>query len=127
MNNVELRNLNNVSSALPLERKSAVKTPYLSVNRKRSGTSLPVSCLILGEKYFSLYILLTEQISLSDFLFLLEMLGNMSIVVVCFPDCDVINFEINLNFPNKPCPVIGQKSQDKNLNILKTKRAFRMK
>ena len=25
MNNVELRNLNNVSSALPLERKSAVK------------------------------------------------------------------------------------------------------
>ena len=73
MNNVELRNLNNVSSALPLERKSAVKTPYLSVNRKRSGTSLPVSCLILGEKYSSLYILLTEQISLSDFLFLLEM------------------------------------------------------
>ena len=33
---------------------------------------------------------------------LLEMLGNMCIVLVCFPGCDIINFEINLGFLIKP-------------------------
>ena len=33
---------------------------------------------------------------------LLEILGNMCIAVVCFPGCDIINFEINLTFLNKP-------------------------
>ena len=27
---------------------------------------------------------------------LLEILGNMCIAIVCFPDCDIINFEINI-------------------------------
>ena len=31
-------------------------------------------------------------------LLLLEILGNMCIVILCCPDCDVINFEINLIF-----------------------------
>ena len=44
------------------------------------------------------YILLTDQISLSDcpwLSLLLEILGNMCVAIVCFPDCDVMNFEIN--------------------------------
>ena len=28
----------------------------------------------------------------------LEILGNMCIVIVCFPGCEVINFEVNLIF-----------------------------
>ena len=27
-----------------------------------------------------------------------EILANRSIIIICFPDCDVINFEINLSF-----------------------------
>ena len=30
---------------------------------------------------------------------LLEILGNVCIATVCFPECDVINFEINFTFP----------------------------
>ena len=50
----------------------------------------------------------------------------MCIEIVCFPGCDVINFEINLislmyRFSTK------LKSQDKNVNILRTKRAFKGK
>ena len=32
----------------------------------------------------------------------LEILGNMCITIVCKPDCDVIQFEINLIFLIKP-------------------------
>ena len=43
-------------------------------NKKRSGTSLPASffCMIFEEKYFSRYILLTDQISLSNSLYFLK-------------------------------------------------------
>ena len=41
----------------------------------------------------------------------------MCIAIVCFPGFDVINFEISLQ----------PKSQDKNSNILRTKRAFQVK
>ena len=40
----------------------------------------------------------------------------MYIEVICFPEDDVINFELNLD----------QKTQDKILNILRTKRAFKV-
>ena len=56
-----------------------------------------------------------------------EILGNTCIVIVCWPGCDVINFEINLIFLIKPYSSIWTKSQDKNLNILRTQRAFNMK
>ena len=49
----------------------------------------------------------------------------MCIVVARFPGCEVMYFEINLFyqaiFPR------DQKSQDKNSNIFRTKKAFRMK
>ena len=53
-----------------------------------------------------------------------EILGNMCPVIVCCPGCDVINFEIILFFPFKYFSLQWPNSQDKNLNILKTKRAF---
>ena len=31
-----------------------------------------------------------------------DILGNICIAIVCFPDCDVISFEINLIFLIKP-------------------------
>ena len=31
-----------------------------------------------------------------------HVLNNMSIVIICFPICDVVNFEINLSFLIKP-------------------------
>ena len=48
----------------------------------------------------------------------------MCIVIVCLPDCDVINFEINLIFLIELFHYTS-KSQYKNLNILRTKRAIK--
>ena len=77
-----------------------------------------ILCVIFQEKYFSCYTLLTDQISL--------IFGNICIAVVCFPGCGVIHFEINLIFLIKPffCMI---ESQDKNLNIFRTKRDFKVK
>ena len=59
-------------------------------------------------------------------LFLLEILINTGIVIVCDSGCDAIHFEINLIFLIKSSFYMT-KSQDKNLNILRTKRAFKVK
>ena len=56
-----------------------------------------------------------------------EMLGNMYMIILCLPSCDIINFEINLIFSNQAVFSIWPKSEDKNLNILRTKTAFKMK
>ena len=57
---------------------------------------------------------------MSDCVF--EILGNVCITIVCSPGCDVINFENNrVRFATK------QKSQEKKLNILRTKRVFKVK
>ena len=54
---------------------------------------------------------------------LLKILGNMLISIVFFPDCDGINFEINLIFLIEPFFYMDKKSRQ-NLNILRTKRDF---
>ena len=54
---------------------------------------------------------------------LLKILGNMLISIVFFPDCDGINFEINLIFLIEPFFYMDKKSRQ-NLNILRTKRHF---
>ena len=46
-------------------------------------------------------------------LLLLEILGNMCIVVICFPDCDVITFDTNLIFSIKPSFYMPKKSSQK--------------
>ena len=53
---------------------------------------------------------------------LLEILDNMCIVIVWFPDCDVIDFEINLIFLMKLFFYMTKKSRQ-NLNILRTKKS----
>ena len=53
-------------------------------------------------------------------LLLHEKLDNMRVVIVSIPVCDVINFE-TLVFSSSHF-LHNQKSQDKNLNILRTKR-----
>ena len=49
--------------------------------------------MIFEEKLFSRYILLTDQISLPVPL-LLEVLGIIFIVIVCFSVCDIVIYEI---------------------------------
>ena len=83
-----------------------------------------------SRKMFSCNILLTDQFSLSDCLYFLTYWGNLFIPIVCFPCCDVINFEINLIFLIKPFffrTKTWPKLQDKILNILRTKRAFKVR
>ena len=84
-------------------------------NKKRSGTNIPAS--------FLARLLKKDQIS-PYFTLLLEILDRISNVTVCFPDCDVISFKINLSFLINPH---DQKSQDKNLTIWRTNTAFKMK
>ena len=50
----------------------------------------------------------------------------MCIAIVCLPGCDVINFEINLIFLIKQFFYMTKKSR-KNLNILRKKRASKVK
>ena len=47
------------------------------------------------EKCFLRYILLTDQVSLP---LVLEILGDMCIVIICCPDCNVIILELILTF-----------------------------
>ena len=55
----------------------------------------------------------------------LEILGNMYIVIICFLVFGFINSEMNLNSLIKAFPYVI-KRQDKDLNILRTKRTFNM-
>ena len=55
---------------------------------------------------------------------LFEILGNINIAVICFPGCDVINFEINLIILMKPYMI---KNSRHDLNILRMNRAFKVK
>ena len=78
--------------------------------------------MIFQEKYFSCYILLSDQISLSDRLLFVEILINICIALVCEPSCDVTNFEINLIFLIKPFFYITKKSRRKLKYLDKAKR-----
>ena len=56
-----------------------------------------------------------------------EILGDMYIAIVCKPGRDVMNFEVNLIFLIKQSFLHDQKVVTKNLNILRTKTAFKIK
>ena len=105
----------------------ALYKPFLN-NEKGSGISLPAS---LSAWFSKKKFILLFYVNWPDFiawLFLLcEILGNMWIVIVCKPRCDVINYEINLIFLIQPFFPTWPKIRDKNLNIFRTKRAFKMK
>ena len=51
--------------------------------------------MIFQEKYFSLDDLLTDQILLTNCLYVVEVLGNIYTAIICFPVFDVIMFEID--------------------------------
>ena len=75
-------------------------------NKKSSGTSLRLFfCMVFEEKSFSLYILLTEQISLSG-----------------FPGCD-IDFKVNLIFLIKPSFCVTKKLRQK-IKYLENEKIF---
>ena len=85
-----------------------------SKNNKRSGTNLPSSFSALQWKdNVSLFIFykLTKFHCLVAYTF--EILGNMVIAIVSYPDCDVINFEINLTFLVKLFFLYDQKIKTK--------------
>ena len=52
--------------------------------------------MVFRQKFSSCYIVLTDQISLSGCVSILEILENMCIGIVCYPGCDVMDFEISL-------------------------------
>ena len=79
--------------------------------------------MIFPEKYFSYFILLTGQISLSGWLPLLhEILDNMCIAIICFPVCDM-NFELTLAFLPTCFPKRSKKSEQK-FKYLKNEKSF---
>ena len=78
--------------------------------------------MIFREKYFSCYFLLTDQNSLP---LLLEILVSVCIEKF-FPCFDVIIFENKLIFLIKSFYYMTKKSRQ-NLNILRPKRAFKLK
>ena len=52
---------------------------------------------------------------------LLQILGNMCIIIVCYPGCDAIKFEINLIFLIKPFYYMTKKSRQKPKYLEKAK------
>ena len=72
-----------------------------------------IFCIIFQEKFFPCYILLPDQISLSDYM------RNKCIIIICFQVVDAIKFEINLSFIIKLFSYMTKK--------VRTKRAFKIK
>ena len=77
--------------------------------------------MIFEEKYFSRYILFSDQFSLNDYLYFFEVLDNTSIVSC--PACDVMNFQINNSFLIKPFFYLIKKSAQK-CKYLKNEKSF---
>ena len=69
--------------------------------------------MIFQEKCFSSYILLTDQDFIASWPLLLEILVNACIVIICFADSDVTDFEVKLIFLIKPFPYMTKKSRQK--------------
>ena len=91
---------------------------------KRSGTSFFIKfCVWFFKENVSHFASINWPNFIAWLPLLLEILGNTCIVIICFPVCDVINFEFNLNFPLKLFPTWSKKLEQ-NLNTFRTKRAF---
>ena len=89
----------------------------------RFGTSFPPHFVYhFQEKCLSCYILLSDQISLSDSFYFLRY-WKKCIVIICCPLCDVINFEINLSFHIKLFFYITKESGHK-FKYLKNGKSF---
>ena len=84
---------------------------------KKSGTSLPASFSewLIFKKNFLVLCSITRPSFIIGLPFLLEILRNMWIVIVCQPGCDAIFFENNLIFLIKPCSLILSSLYSKDL------------
>ena len=93
--------------------------------KKRSGTSVhaPFSAWFLEKKCSSHYILLTDQISLSDFLSFLKYSAIYVLQLFAVHSATSQILKLNLAFLSSRFPT-WPKIQNKNANILKKKRAF---
>ena len=99
----------------------------LLIQRYSGNSSSTTFCIfIFHEKCFSFYIQLTDQIFFW-LLLLLEILGNMCTAVVCFPGCDVINFEINFVFLMKHFSYMTKNSREKFIYVENKKSFFHHK
>ena len=78
--------------------------------------------MIFEEKGFSRYILLTDQNFTVWLLLLLETLGNICIVIICFP-VNVINFKLFLAFVLNRFPTSAKKPGQK-FKYLENERSF---
>ena len=62
-----------------------------------------------------------DSINWPDFILwlplLLEIFGNMCILIVCYPVCDVISFEIYLSYPVKLFSYLTKNSEQKLKNL----------
>ena len=65
-------------------------------------TSQPLDRFIFLKKKRGRRVEVRGKPKTSDCTKILEILGNMSAVIVCYPVCDVMNFEIHLSFLIKP-------------------------
>ena len=92
--------------------------------RKGSRTSFPPHFVYFQEKCFSCYILLTDQISLSDCLYVFRYRAICVLQNFCCPSCDVIRFKLNFIFLIKLFSYMLKKSSQ---DILRTKSAFEVK
>ena len=78
--------------------------------RKGSGTSFSSAfCIWFFKKKNVSHVMLTNQIFLSNSLYFLRSWAICILQLIFFPGCDVINFEINLNFLIKPFSYITKK------------------
>ena len=82
--------------------------------------------MIFQEKCFSCYILLTDQISLPDCLYFSRYWVIRGLQLFVNQVVTSQNLKLTLSFQSS-CFATWPKRQDKNLNILRTKRAFEVK
>ena len=73
-----------------------------------------------------LYIQLTDQISLSCCLYFLRYWAIYIILIIRFPGCDVMNFEINLSFPIKLFSCMTKKPEQE-FKYLQNEKSFLVK
>ena len=94
-------------------------------NKKRSGSSLLASFFawFLKKEFRLIYFIYWPNL-IAWLPFLREILGNMCIVIVCKPGCDVIHFEISLIFLIKPLLYMNKESRQK-LKYLENEKSFR--
>ena len=69
---------------------------------------------------------ITWRSFIARLLLVLEILDKMCIVIICFPVCEVMHFEINLSILIKPF-FTSPKRQNKKRNTFRIKRTFNIK